>query len=71
MLKTQNKQIYKIVSQTLQALLVICKLGNILHDALKDGDANLCFQFNVMEHNERKKFTITTSQRSHSLTSKT
>ncbi len=71
LLKTKNKQIYQIVSQTLQALLVICRLGNILHDALKDDDADLCFQFNVMEHNERRKFTITTSQRRHSLTSRT
>jgi hypothetical protein len=29
---------------------------------LKDGDENICFEFNVMEHNERKKFTIATSQ---------
>ncbi len=71
LLKTKNKQIYQIVSQTLQALLVICRLGNILHDALKDEDADLCFQFNVMEHNERRKFTINTSQRRHSLTSRT
>jgi hypothetical protein len=70
-LKTKNKQIYQIVSQTLQAFLVICRLGNILHDALKDEDADLCFQFNVMEHNERRKFTINTSQRRHSLTSRT
>jgi len=69
--KKKKKQIYQIVSQTLQAFLVICRLGNILHGALKDEDADLCFQFNVMEHNERRKFTINTSQRRHSLTSRT